>query len=113
MKLVILESPFRGNWFLNLKYARACLRDCLLRGEAPIAMHTHYTQPGVLDDDIPEERALGIEAGLAWGKQAELTVVYQDLGISDGMRQGIARAEKEQRPIEYRSLIKRERANDV
>ena len=43
-----------------MAYARACVADCLRRGEAPIASHLLYTQPGVLDDDVPEERAQGI-----------------------------------------------------
>jgi hypothetical protein len=101
---VILESPFAGNVKLNIAYARACLRDSLLRGEAPIASHLLYTQPGVLDDNDPDERALGINAGLAWGCEAKRTVVYTDLGISRGMRYGIERANKEGRPVEDRTL---------
>ena len=50
------------------------------------------------------ERALGIEAGLAWGRAANATVVYIDLGISPGMKQGVERALLEGRPVEYRSL---------
>lgn len=101
---VILESPFAGNVEGNIEYARMCLRDCLLRGEAPIASHLLYTQPGVLDDTNPEERKLGIEAGLLWGALAEKTVVYIDRGISRGMQYGIERAQKEGRPVEYRTL---------
>jgi hypothetical protein len=56
--------------------------DSLLRGEAPIASHLLYTQPGVLNDQVADERRLGIEAGLAWLRAAKATVVYQDLGIS-------------------------------
>lgn len=104
MKLVILESPFAGNVEENIIYARQALRDCLLRGEAPIASHLLYTQDGVLNDDIPEERQLGIDAGLAWGKVADKTVVYIDKGISSGMEYGIQRAKNEGRPIEYRRL---------
>lgn len=85
-------------------YARAAMRDCLLRGEAPYASHLLYTQPGVLNDDDPEERAQGIEAGLEWGFAADKTVVYTDLGISEGMQQGIDRAKAERRTIEYRKL---------
>jgi hypothetical protein len=85
MRRVVLESPFAGEVEENLKYARACVRHCLLRGDAPIASHLLYTQPGILDDKIPEERKLGIEAGLLWGKQGEATVVYVDRGISRGM----------------------------
>lgn len=87
-----------------LMYARAAMNDCFKRGEAPIASHLLYTQPGVLDDDIPEERKKGIEAGLLWGRHASKTVVYIDLGISDGMKEGIERAKAQGRPIEQRQL---------
>lgn len=105
MRRVILESPYAGDVERNTAYARACLRDSLLRGEAPIASHLLYTQPGVLDDQIPEERQMGIDAGLAWGVEAEATVVYTDYGISRGMRYGIDRAEREGRAVEYRTLV--------
>ena len=39
MKLVIVESPFAGDTERNIRYARACLADCLRRGEAPFASH--------------------------------------------------------------------------
>ena len=58
----------------------------------------------MLNDDIPEERALGIHAGLVWGKNAKKTVVYTDLGISSGMERGIKRAKEEGRTVEYREL---------
>src|SRR5262245_7405639 len=104
MRLVIVESPYAGDVERNLNYVRACMRDCLLRGEAPFASHALYTQPGVLDDNTPHERALGIGAGLDWGEKAEATVVYEDLGITSGMRAGITRAMNVGRPIEYRRL---------
>jgi hypothetical protein len=104
MRRVILESPYAGDVAANEAYARAAMRDCLLRGEAPIASHLLYTQPGVLDDAIPEERMLGINAGLVWGTLADATVVYADRGISRGMKYGIERAEHEGRPVEYRTL---------
>lgn len=103
-RLVILESPYAGDVERNVAYARACMRDSLLRGEAPFASHLLYTQEGVLDDTIPAERRCGINAGLAWGVKAAATVVYTDLGITPGMREGIKRAEQEGRPVEYREL---------
>jgi hypothetical protein len=103
-RLVILESPFAGNVEANLAYARKCMADCLLRGEAPFASHLLYTQPGILDDNVPAERELGINAGLAWGTKAQATVVYLDRGVSRGMQQGIERARAEGRPVEYRKL---------
>ena len=105
MKRVIIESPFAGDTERNIEYARKCLHHALMKNEAPVVSHLLYTQAGVLDDTIPSERALGIEAGLVWGKEAELTVVYEDLGITEGMRLGIERAKKEGRPIEYRKIL--------
>jgi len=104
MRLVILESPFAGQVAENVSYARACIRDALSRGDAPIASHLLYTQPGILDDDQPIERQWGIDAGLVWGRVADATVVYTDLGISRGMKYGIEAAERDGRPIEYRTL---------
>jgi len=103
-KFVIIESPFAGNIQKNLKYARKCMRDCFLRGEYPFASHLIYTQTGILNDDIPKERKLGIDAGLKWGEFAQKTIVYTDLGISKGMKHGIELAKKQGRLIEYRSF---------
>lgn len=85
MRLVILESPYAGDVERNVAYARACMADSLSRGEAPLASHLLYTQPGVLDDGKPDERALGIAAGLAWRRGADLAAFYTDLGWSRGM----------------------------
>jgi hypothetical protein len=104
MPLVLIESPYAGDVDMNIQFARACMRDSLGRGEAPFAMHLLYTQEGILDDDIPEERNWGIEAGLAWGKHAYKTAVYTNLGITQGMEIGIQRAKAEGREIEYREL---------
>lgn len=46
MRRVIVESPYAGEVEANVTYARACVRDCVLRGEAPIASHLLFTQPG-------------------------------------------------------------------
>ena len=71
LRRVILETPYAAptpdGIARNLRYARAALRDCILKGDAPIASHLLLTQPGVLDDQNPTERAMGIEAGLTWG----------------------------------------------
>lgn len=106
MDLVILESPFAGEVETNIDYARRCILDSLTRNEAPIASHILYTQPNILDDTIPEERQMGMEAGWAWLKVANKSVVYTDLGISPGMEYGIERAKEADIPIEYRTLDK-------
>lgn len=102
MEFVLLESPYAGNVEENEKYARECMRDSLLRGEAPFASHLLYTQ--CLDDLDPTERQMGIEAGLKIGSYAVKTVVYTDLGISTGMNYGIENAMASKRPVEYRTI---------
>jgi hypothetical protein len=114
MKRVIIESPYAGNsrWRIiaffqrvqNLRYARAAVRDSLMRGESPIASHLLYTQPRILRDEIPGERQQGIDAGLAWRGVAEATVVYADRGISRGMAFGIEAAKASGIPVEHRTL---------
>lgn len=103
-KLVIIESPYAGDVEENIAYARRCIKDSLMRGEAPIASHLLYTQDGILDDSKPDERAMGIEAGHEWMRRAELLAVYVDRGISAGMVQGIHAAEKAMMQIESRSI---------
>lgn len=110
MARVLVESPYmyrhpdageRAIGLLrNVTYARLAMRDCFLRGHEPFASHVLYTQPLILNDDVPEERDLGINAGLSWGAMAERTVLYVDLGISTGMRFGVENAQKAQRPVD-------------
>lgn len=106
MKLVVIESPYAGNIHRNVRYARLCVKDCIRRGEAPIASHLLFTQDGILDDDIPEERATGMNAGFAWGRHADMVVVYSDLGVSGGMEMGIQVASLLGKPIIFRKLPK-------
>ena len=116
MKLVVIESPLRGEvpawcprWLagtvesirreLNKAYAARCMQDALRRGEAPYASHLLFDRPGVLNDAVPAERELGIRAGLAWGERAELRAVYCDHGITEGMARGIAARPKGQQVV--------------
>lgn len=101
---VILESPYGGDVERNIRYLRACMRDSLMRGESPFASHGLYTQDGVLDDSIPEERDHGIAAGFEWRAVADRTVVYIDLGMSRGMQQGIDHADQLGHKVEFRRL---------
>ncbi len=104
MKLVVVESPYAGDIPRNVRYAQACMADCLKRGEAPYASHLLYTQPGVLRDEVADERRLGISAGFKWGERADIVAVYTDLGITEGMQQGIWRAQEWRQPVQYRTL---------
>ena len=104
LKLVIVESPYAGEVEANVAYARAAMRDSLNRGEAPIASHLLYTQPGILRDEVPEERQWGIDAGLAWREVAEMAAFYTDRGWSAGMVAARETYEREGKPFEVRTL---------
>lgn len=108
MKLVQLESPYAADTpekrSILDAYAREAMRDCLLRGEAPYAPHMLYTQPGVLRDDEPKERALGMNAGFAFLDRVDHAVAYIDYGISAGMKESIARAYKLELDVQFRRL---------
>lgn len=101
---VVIESPYAGDVEANVAYARRCVLDSLRRGEAPFASHLLYTQPGILDDLVAEERTLGIDAGLAWGAAAELVAVYIDRGVSPGMIKGVIAHREAGRAMICRSL---------
>jgi hypothetical protein len=104
MRRVIIESPYAGDVDANVAYARRAMCDALQRGESPIASHLLLTQPGVLDDAIPDERCLRMDAGHAWLGVADACVAYTDLGISDGMWRGIEAARQAGVPVEFRKL---------
>ena len=108
MRLVIIESPYKGDVTKNTRYLRSCIRDCIRRGESPYASHRMLTD--ALDDDDPVERTQGIEAGLAWRNarqedgQLVLHVFYVDLGTSGGMGIAKERYDNEGIPYEIRNL---------
>lgn len=104
----VIESPYAGETAAdveaNVAYARAAMADAFKLGYAPFASHLLYTQPGVLDDKVPHERALGIKAGFEWREAAGLTIVYVDRGISRGMWAGIFDSNSRGVPVMWRSL---------
>jgi len=101
---VNIESPFAGEIERNKEYFKRCIKDCLDRGEAPFASHAIYTQ--VLDDTIPSERRIGMEAGFEVLKRTDYSVVYDDYGVSNGMLEGIKIAKELKHPIIYRKIGK-------
>jgi hypothetical protein len=91
---VIIESPYAGknptHFRRNIAYLHRIIQDCLARGEVPFASHGFY--PGALDDNVPEQRKQGIEAGF---QTAELfhrlggfRIFCRDRDTSTGMQYG-------------------------
>lgn len=108
MKPVIIESPYAGKVERNRVYLNACILDCALRGETPYASHKMLTDS--LDDTDPEQRELGIKLGFEMRQVLRacgaVTVVYEDLGISEGMRRGIRDSRDAGVAVEFRKLGK-------
>lgn len=113
MKLVIIESPFRAPteslFERNLLYLDMCIRDSIIRGEAPFASHKLY--PGALQDADPGERDLGIRCGYEWWRAASLVAFYLDLGASEGMMLAQKRARTMNIKTENRRIINANRPN--
>lgn len=116
MRRIIIESPYKADFregiLANVHYARECVRSRVLAGDAPIASHLLFTQRGILRDDVPDERKLGIDAGLAWLPQAQAQVFFTDRGWSGGMLAALHSRFKwlallEHVPIEIRALYGR------
>jgi len=103
-KRVVIESPYAGDTERNLRYARACVVNSIRIGEAPILLHLLYAQHGILNDNDPEERMLGMMIGFHWGSFGDIVAVYMDLGITKEMELGIKRAEMLNQDIEYRLI---------
>jgi len=88
-RLVLLEFPRNGSFWNRRrwqKYAKACIKDSVFRGESP-------AWPNV----TPFSNS--------WGVFAEATVVYEDLGVTEEMKAGIDAAEKEGRQVERRRIL--------
>ena len=106
MRRILLESPYASDDPAvvdgNIAYARECARDCLKRDESPLASHLVF--PFILNDKIEHERALGIEAGLAWISVADAMVLYVDRGVSPGMQEAMRRAQRAGLEVVLRSI---------
>ena len=103
MTKVILESPYAGEVARNIEYAKLCMKDSLMRNESPLVSHLLLTQ--VLNDTIPSERTLGINAGLAWLDVADKHVFYVDYGWSKGMNWAAKTAADMGKEIEIRRIL--------
>jgi hypothetical protein len=101
----IVESPFAGEIETNVEYAASVISELILNhNKAPMASHLLYTR--MLHDDDSQERLIGIDAGLEYGRHAEETIICVDRGISNGMKYGVINAEKSNRLFSFFTLSK-------
>ena len=93
---VFICSNYRGDVETNVENAIYWCKEATNQGYLPIAPHLYF--PQFLDDDIPNERELGI----AWGIDIlsdcdELWICSEN--ISDGMKREIEYAKTQGIPI--------------
>lgn len=94
MRMVYICSPYRAKDSAqldrNIEYAQQITRQAIAAGLAPITPHLYMTQ--CLNEDKPDERELGITAGLELLKNCDLVIVGTKYGISEGMVREITAA---------------------
>lgn len=87
---VFICSPLRGNTEeiveLNKSYCRSKCEEAVKLGFTPLAPHLYFTQ--FLDDNIENERDLGINMGLEWLRECDEIWVCGPR-ISEGMQKEI------------------------
>lgn len=100
IKKIFVSSPLRGDVEKNIsnakKYCKKVLKDT---GNIPIAPHVYFTQ--FLDVKNEFENQLGIDLGFELLSDCDEMWVFQDNGISAGMKEEIKLAEKLRIPIVY------------
>lgn len=109
---VYVESPYAAptpeGLAANVAYAAACMRDALERGEAPLASHLLWTQPGILVDTDPLEREIGKdECGFRFAETCAASAFYVNnpaKAWSSGMSDGFADALRARRVPVFRWL---------
>lgn len=89
--LVYICSPYAGDVEINTLRAQRYCRFAAMLGRLPIAPHLLF--PRFLDESLPEERALGIECGLALLDRCPEIWVFGSQ-ISSGMAAEIEKAKR-------------------
>ncbi len=85
---IYICSPLRGGIKRNIKRAIGYSRFVYSKGGVPLAPHVIFTT--FLDDEIPEERAAGMEMGLELLRVCDELWVFGER-ISEGMAGEIKR----------------------
>lgn len=99
MKKIFVCSPLRGDYEANIKKAQEYCKFIIKEFHfAPFAPHALYT--AFLDDSIPEERELGLNAGIAFLLSCDEVWVFGDT-ITEGMKLEINIADRYSIPVIY------------
>ena len=96
MKLVYIASPYAGDIPNNVERAKEYCKQALEQGVIPMAPHLLY--PQFLEDSDPEQRSLGLRAGLELLARCDEMWVFGG-EISPGMSREIQFAREHGIPI--------------
>lgn len=107
-KLVYICSPCRGDIEKNISKAQGYCREAveLFPDVIPIAPHVYFTQ--FLDELNPDERALGMDMGIALLDICDEIWVYGIENPSEGMSREIEYAKEHEIPIHDAAEIYRQ-----
>lgn len=98
LKRVYVISKFAGQKKKNAKAAVSYCRFVISQGKMPIASHLLY--PQILDDENPEERALGMNFGLSLLRDCQEAWCFGS-EISQGMAAELKECERLKIPVRY------------
>lgn len=90
MKLIYVASPYAGDIEKNTEFAKKACRHAMEQGYAFFAPHLLY--PSILNENVPEQRQLGIDMGLTMLAHCDELWCYGDR-ISHGMMMEIEEAQ--------------------
>jgi len=102
MKVIYVASPLSGNMELNQKRARVYCKYVKDKGFVPYAPHLLFTQ--FMNDDEEEDRKQAIVMNAEMLTRCDELWVFNDYGISSGMRSEITLAGELKKPVIYVSL---------
>lgn len=94
---VYVASKYAGDVDANITAAVTYCRRVIDAGYMPVASHLLY--PQILDDNIPEERELGLMFGLALLRMCDEVWVFGT--VSPGVAQEIEEAKRLKKQIRY------------
>lgn len=96
MQKVFICSPYRGDIEHNIEVARYAGHIAAVTGYVPVIPHLIY--PQFLDDNIPDERILGIQLGAELLKASDMMWLIGSK-ITKGMKYELEIAKKMRIPI--------------
>ena len=97
---IYICSPLRGNIEDNINKAKEYCKFVVAKMKAmPVCPHIYFTQ--FLDDNNELEREIGMDFGLRLLSECDRVIVFDNNGISEGMKKEIELANSINIPVGY------------